>query len=84
MRKLHFLLLIAATCMLCSCSSGSAYKEGETYHGFKLEKKEFVKEMNCDVLQFRHTKSGARLIKLAADDDNKLFSITFFTTPTDD
>ena len=84
MRKLSFVLLLAATCALCACSGGNTYKEGESYHGFRLEKKEFVKEMNCDVLQFKHTKSGARLIKVAADDDNKLFSITFFTTPMDD
>ena len=84
MKNLRLAALFIAAIVAAACGGGSSHKVGETYHGFKLEKKEFVKEMNCDVLQFKHTKSGARLIKVAADDDNKLFSITFFTTPNDD
>lgn len=84
MKKRFLSIALLVVAVVVSSCSGSKYKVGETYNGFKLEKKEFVQEMNCDVLQFKHTKSGARLLKVAANDDNKLFSITFFTTPNDD
>lgn len=54
------------------------------YHGFKLIEKRFVKEVNAEVLLFEHEKSGARLIKIACDDPNKTFSITFKTFPGSD
>lgn len=76
-------ILVVLVAVLASCT-GIGYKEGRVYYGFRLEKKEFVKELNCDVLQFRHVRSGARLVKIAATDNNKFFSITFFTTPDDD
>jgi hypothetical protein len=54
------------------------------YHGFKLIEKRFVKEVNAEVLFFEHEKSGAHLIKIACDDPNKTFSITFKTFPESD
>jgi len=60
------------------------YNVGETYHGFKLKEKRFVKEVNADCYYFEHEKSGARLLKIAADDPNKTFSITFKTVPESD
>lgn len=84
MRNLRAIAILLVVAIMMGACGGKSYKVGDTYHGFKLEKKEFVKELNCDVLQFKHTKSGARLVKVAADDNNKLFSITFFTTPMDD
>ncbi len=60
------------------------YKVGESYHGFKLKDKHFVKEVNADCYYFEHEKSGARLLKIAADDPNKTFSISFKTVPESD
>lgn len=57
---------------------------GDTIHGFRLKEKRFVKETNSDVLLFEHEKSGARLIKFLADDNNKTFSIAFKTIPESD
>ena len=54
------------------------------YHGFRLTEKRFVKEVNAEVLCFEHKKSGARLIKIASDDPNKTFCITFKTFPESD
>ncbi|MEI7980242.1 MAG: insulinase family protein, partial [Bacteroidota bacterium] len=54
------------------------------YHGFRLIEKRFVKEVNADVLCFEHEKSGARLIKIACNDPNKTFGITFKTFPESD
>ncbi len=53
-------------------------------HGFKLVEKRFVNEVNSECYYFKHEKSGARLFKIATDDQNKLFNIAFKTTPQDD
>ncbi len=39
--------------------------------------------MGADGLLLRHKKTGARIILLAADDPNKVFCMSFRTTPTD-
>lgn len=57
-------------------------KIGEVYNGFKLEDIQQVKEMNSVANLFRHQQSGARLLYIANEDDNKVFSITF-RTPVD-
>ena len=53
-------------------------------HGFKLIKTDHVPEVASDTFEFRHVKSGARLLYLKNKDDNKVFSIAFRTPPTDD
>lgn len=53
----------------------------QVYHGFRLIEKHFVQEVNADCLYFEHEKSRARLLKIAADDPNKLFNIAFKTIP---
>ena len=58
--------------------------EGLSYHGFILSEKRFVKEVNAVCLRFVHERTGTRLLKIAADDPNKLFSITFKTLPEND
>jgi len=84
--KNKILLLVAAISfsLLWSCSQGPDYKEGNVYNGFKLEEKKFVEEVDAWCLYFIHEKSGAKLIKIAADDANKLFSVSFKTTPEHD
>ncbi len=54
---------------------------GKVYHGFKLLKKQKIKEYNAEGLLFEHLKSGARLIKILTNDDNKTFMISFKTIP---
>lgn len=62
----------------------AGFKKGETYHGFKLLEKRFVKEVNAECLYFEHVKSGARLLKIAAGDPNKTFGVGFKTVPNSD
>jgi len=57
----------------------TAIEKGESMHGFTLLEKRFVEEVNTEVLYFKHDHSGARLVKIAADDPNKTFSISFKT-----
>lgn len=53
-------------------------------HGFELIKSVEIKEISSTYLQFKHQKSGADLIFLKNEDNNKVFNITFRTIPEDD
>ncbi|MCL2303916.1 MAG: insulinase family protein [Planctomycetaceae bacterium] len=55
-----------------------------TQHGFKLLWVQDVEEVKSKAYMFEHVKSGAPLLYLSCEDDNKVFSITFRTPPTDD
>ena len=52
-------------------------------HGFKLIKQSYVDTIQTTVLEYEHIKSGAKLIYLKNDDDNKTFSVNFRTPPND-
>jgi len=54
------------------------------YHGFKVLQAEYVEEVHSDVHLLEHIKSGAHLLYLGNDDDNKVFSIAFRTPSRDD
>ncbi len=56
----------------------------QTYHGFKCTHQESIKELNTLALQFEHEKTGAELLVMENDDDNKVFSVTFRTPPAND
>lgn len=56
---------------------------GQQYSGFTLQEITKVKEINSTAYQFTHKKSGARLLFMENEDDNKVFSITFRTPPSD-
>ena len=51
---------------------------------YKLEYEEHVPDCNGQGMLFRHIKSGARVSVISNDDENKVFCISFRTTPTDD
>lgn len=55
----------------------------EIYHGFKLIKELKINELESIGRIFEHEKSGAKLLSLQNEDDNKVFSITFRTPPED-
>lgn len=57
------------------------FNKNDIYHGFKFIKEEDIKELNSKALLFEHVKSGAKLMHLKNDDDNKVFSISFRTPP---
>ena len=56
---------------------------GTTCHGFAVERRETVPELDSDAYVLRHPASGARLLYLACDDENKAFAIGFKTPPAD-
>lgn len=59
------------------------FQIGKIYSGFRLLDDQNVKEVNSQAQLFEHEKSGARLLFLENDDDNKVFSVTFRTPPSD-
>lgn len=59
------------------------FEVNKEYHGFKLIEENHVKEINSKVRVFFHEKSGAKLLSLENDDDNKVFAIGFRTPPED-
>lgn len=50
-------------------------------HGFTLEKQEYINELHFTMNLYRHKKTGARLLSIPNDDENKVFGITFPTIP---
>ncbi len=59
------------------------FEKDDICHGFKFLQQEEVKEINATAFIFQHVKSGAKLLYLENDDDNKVFSISFRTPPKD-
>ena len=85
MMSTRFIFLLTAVMIFGSAVfSFAGFEEGNTYHGFRLREKRFVKEVNAECYLFDHVQSGARLLKIAADDANKTFSISFKTVPSTD
>lgn len=82
--KIILLFMVAILLSNLSCTKKEQFKTGEKYHGFTLTEKKFVEEVNAECLLFTHDKSGARLLKVANDDHNKLFNIAFKTAPEND
>lgn len=58
-------------------------KLGKKISGFKLESKKWIEDIHSNALIFKHVKSGAKLIYLQNEDENKVFSISF-RTPVND
>jgi presequence protease len=54
----------------------------QTY-GFELIKKQKIKELNSEALFYKHIKTGAELLSIVNDDENKVFGITFRTPSSD-
>lgn len=57
--------------------------EGENISGFKLESRKWIQDIQSTAMIFKHAKSGAKLIYLQNEDENKVFSINF-RTPVND
>ena len=51
-------------------------------HGFDLLRQEHIGEINTQASFFKH-RTGAELLSLANDDENKVFGVTFRTPPSD-
>ncbi len=52
-------------------------------HGFKLIREQKVSEINSDARFYRHAATGAELLSLLNNDENKVFGVSFATPPAD-
>jgi len=60
------------------------FELGKNYSGFRLNQQESISELNSLALLFTHLKTGAEVLVMENDDDNKVFSATFKTPPSND
>ncbi|NLC43444.1 MAG: insulinase family protein [Clostridiales bacterium] len=58
-------------------------KKGDMTNGFRLLEITEIEELNSNGLMFVHEKTGAQLLYVQNEDDNKVFSIAFRTPPPD-
>lgn len=54
------------------------------YSGFVVKQTDYIDEVQSEAYLLEHVYSGARLLYLGNNDDNKVFSISFRTPPYDD
>src|SRR5262245_56994927 len=54
-----------------------------TLHGFDLIKEQDIPEASSKARLYRHARTGAELLSLINDDENKGFGVSFRTAPTD-
>ncbi len=59
-------------------------EKGTVCHGFILKEKKLIREIGSWCFYFSHTGTGARLLRVVADDPNKTFCIGFKTYPDSD
>lgn len=52
-------------------------------HGFELTEERHIPEINAQAKLYRHLQTGARLLSLENDDENKVFGVAFATPPED-
>ena len=54
-----------------------------TINGFELLHEQAIPELKTLAQLYRHIKTGAEVLSLQNDDENKVFGITFRTPPSD-
>jgi len=52
-------------------------------HGFEPAREQDIPELKAKAFLYRHIKTGAELLSIKTDDENKVFGITFRTPPSD-
>ena len=53
------------------------------HHGFESVSERYIAELKSQARLYRHVRTGAQLLSLINDDENKCFGITFRTPPAD-
>ena len=59
-------------------------RENEHIHGFTVRSCRELPDLSARIFELEHERSGARLVWLDREDDNKTFGIAFRTVPEDD
>lgn len=80
--NLFFLTLVFST--YTASADNIKWTKGKVYHGFKLIKQKPINEFNAIGRVFKHVRTGARLLKIDTNDDNKCFTVAFKYLANDD
>lgn len=56
---------------------------GQVYSGFQVIHQAYIREIESSVYTMEHQQSGAQLLYVQNQDDNKVFSVSFRTPPVD-
>jgi len=64
-------------------TSNADLKVAGTYSGFKLMSIEYMSDIDSNIMIFQHEKTGAKLMFVQNDDNERAFSIAFRTPPSD-
>ena len=91
-KKISFFILtvMLLTLLISNLDCAQSYaakpelKVGQIYHGFKLIEERDLKDIESIGRIFYHEKSGARLLQIENEDENKNFSISFRTPVNND
>lgn len=59
------------------------YQVGDVFSDFIIRRAETVEELRAEAYVLEHQPTKAKLLYIATDDDNKVFSVSFRTPPTD-
>lgn len=74
---------IVRASMLATPSTDLIKSLDVTHPAYEVLQKDVVAEYGAFCTLYRHKQSGAELLSVASDDDNKVFGITFRTPPSD-
>lgn len=64
-------------------ATNAQYKKGDIVSGFQVEEAEDIKEVYGTAYTFKHLKTGAKLLFISNNDNNKVFSASFKALPED-
>src|SRR6195256_6749892 len=57
--------------------------QSSTRHGFEFLREQNLAEINSTARYYRHAATGAELLSLLNNDENKVFGVSFATPPAD-
>ena len=59
------------------------YEKNDQVAGFTVQEVSYINEISAQAYIMQHDQTKAKLLFLATEDDNKVFSVTFRTPPAD-
>lgn len=77
------ILSISAALIIPVNASDNLPKAGETVQGFTVDEITESKALNSDIILMSHKKTGAQVLYIANDDNNRAFDIAFNTPASD-
>lgn len=68
-------------CLICFVEAEGSLEEAAERYGFEKVSEEFISECKSKAVLFKHKKTGAEVMSVTNDDENKVFGVVFRTPP---